>query len=93
MCHRTNRLQLKHKVEARHFQRPDTATGQEDRVSLRLVNLDGEAVGVNIARSGRTETYALDVQTVTDLLFDLRSGKLAPRRPELEAAKITAPAQ
>ncbi|WP_145062121.1 S1C family serine protease [Adhaeretor mobilis] len=58
-----------------------------------LVNLDGESVGVNIARSGRTETYALDVQTVTDLLFDLRSGKLAPRRPELEAAKITSPAQ
>lgn len=58
-----------------------------------LVNLDGEMVGLNIARSGRTESYALDVQTVRDLLFDLRSGKLAPRRAELEAAKITLPAE
>ncbi|MEQ8209745.1 MAG: trypsin-like peptidase domain-containing protein [Lacipirellulaceae bacterium] len=58
-----------------------------------LVNLDGEMVGLNIARSGRTESYGLDVQTVQDLLFDLRSGKLAPRRPELEAAKITSPAE
>lgn len=58
-----------------------------------LVNLDGEMIGLNIARSGRTESYALDVQTVRDLLFDLRSGKLAPRRAELEATKITPPAE
>jgi serine protease Do len=44
-----------------------------------LVDLDGHAVGINIARAGRTETYALPTEAILPLLGDLRSGKLAPK--------------
>jgi serine protease Do len=45
-----------------------------------LVGLDGKAVGVNIARAGRTESYAIPSDRVLSLLADLRSGKLAPKK-------------
>ena len=44
-----------------------------------LVDLDGKVVGVNIARAGRTESYAIPSEEVIALLGDLKSGKLAPR--------------
>lgn len=44
-----------------------------------LVDLDGKAVGINIARAGRTESYAIPTEAVIPLLADLRSGKLAPK--------------
>jgi len=47
-----------------------------------LVGLDGKAVGINIARAGRTESYAIPTETVQALLADLRSGKLAPKASE-----------
>ncbi len=43
-----------------------------------LVDLDGKVIGLNIARGGRTETYALPSDTIRPLLADLKSGKLAP---------------
>lgn len=43
-----------------------------------IVNLDGEVVGFNIARSGRTETYAIASTTLTSLLYKLMSGDLPP---------------
>ncbi|WP_146401547.1 S1C family serine protease [Pseudobythopirellula maris] len=43
-----------------------------------LVDLDGRVVGFNLARSGRTESYAAPVDVVRDRLFDLMSGRLAP---------------
>ncbi|MGH7128322.1 MAG: S1C family serine protease [Planctomycetaceae bacterium] len=43
-----------------------------------VVNLDGEAVGVNIARAGRVESYSLPAHVILPLLEDLKSGKLAP---------------
>jgi serine protease Do len=43
-----------------------------------LVDLSGKAIGVNIARAGRTETYALPADLVAPLLEPLMSGKLAP---------------
>lgn len=43
-----------------------------------LVDLDGQAVGINIARAGRTESYAIPSEAVQALLSDLKSGKLAP---------------
>jgi len=46
-----------------------------------LVDLDGRVVGINIARGGRTESYAIPFDRVQKLLPDLRSGKLAPQRP------------
>ena len=44
-----------------------------------LVDLDGKTVGINIARAGRTETYAIPAEKVQALLDDLKSGKLAPK--------------
>jgi len=49
-----------------------------------LVELDGKAVGINIARAGRVESYAIPSDTVLALLPDLKSGKLAPKPPAPE---------
>jgi serine protease Do len=42
-----------------------------------VVDLDGKVIGINIARAGRTETYAIPAEAVKPLLKDLQSGKLA----------------
>jgi serine protease Do len=44
-----------------------------------VVDLDGKAVGINIARAGRVESYALPTEAVLALLDPLKSGKLAPK--------------
>ena len=36
-----------------------------------LVNLDGKVVGINIARAGRTETYAIDQETILGLVDEM----------------------
>ena len=54
-----------------------------------LVDLDGKAVGINIARAGRTESYAIPTETVLGLLTDLKSGKLAPKE-EPDEVRIAA---
>jgi serine protease Do len=51
-----------------------------------LVDLDGKIIGINIARAGRTETYAAPTQDVLPLLYDLMSGKLAPK-PSTDTAR------
>jgi serine protease Do len=43
-----------------------------------LVDLDGKAIGINIARAGRVESYAIPSEDVQALLAELRSGKLKP---------------
>lgn len=43
-----------------------------------IVDLDGRVVGFNIARAGRTESYALPTEEVRGRLFELMSGRLAP---------------
>ena len=47
-----------------------------------VVDLDGRVVGFNIARSGRTESYAIPTSAVVDRMYDLMSGKLAPKDEE-----------
>ena len=37
-----------------------------------VVNLDGEVVGLNIARAGRTETYAIPTKTLVDVIKALK---------------------
>jgi serine protease Do len=54
-----------------------------------VVGLDGKAVGINIARAGRVESYALPAEAVKGLLDDLKSGKLAPKA---EGTATTKPA-
>lgn len=50
-----------------------------------IVNLDGEVVGLNIARAGRVESYALPADVIKPVLADLKSGKFAPAK---DVAKI-----
>jgi serine protease Do len=60
-----------------------------------LVDLEGRAIGLNIARAGRTETYAIPAEVVLPLIPVLRSGKLAPpvvARPEPKEEPAPAPA-
>ncbi len=44
-----------------------------------LVDLDGLAVGINIARAGRVESFALPSDVILPLLEDLKAGKYRPR--------------
>lgn len=53
-----------------------------------MVDLDGKVIGINIARAGRTESYAAPTQAVLPLLYDLMSGKLAPKPPAPESAAV-----
>jgi serine protease Do len=46
-----------------------------------VVDLSGKAVGVNIARAGRVETYAVPADTVKLLIRELRGGPAAPIEP------------
>jgi serine protease Do len=43
-----------------------------------VVDLEGNVLGINIARAGRVETWILPGDLIRPLLDDLRSGKLAP---------------
>ncbi|MCI0462601.1 MAG: PDZ domain-containing protein [Gemmataceae bacterium] len=56
-----------------------------------LVDLDGKVIGINIARAGRTESYAAPAEAVLPLLYDLMSGKLAPKQSSETAAKALTP--
>lgn len=46
-----------------------------------LVDLDGNIIGINIARAGRVETWALPVAIIKPILKDLLDGKFAVRKP------------
>ena len=45
-----------------------------------LVNLDGQVIGFNISRSGRTESYAIPTDAVLSLMYELMSGKQTPEQ-------------
>jgi serine protease Do len=55
-----------------------------------LVDLSGKVVGINIARGGRTETYAAPASRVRLLLADLETGKLAVVDPLPGAVLVNA---
>ena len=57
-----------------------------------LVTLDGKAIGINIARSGRVESFALPADVVQSYLTDLKSGKYpATTQPSDRALPTTQP--
>ena len=43
-----------------------------------VVDLDGNVLGISIARAGRVETWILPSENIRPLLNDLKSGKFAP---------------
>jgi serine protease Do len=63
-----------------------------------VVNLAGQAVGLNIARAGRVETYAVPADVVKGLIRELRSGRsipvdrVAPSQMATESAPQESPA-
>ena len=56
-----------------------------------LIDLDGRTIGFNIARGGRTESYAIPAPIVVTLLYDLMSGNLAPEEDEALTSAGTSP--
>jgi serine protease Do len=57
-----------------------------------LVNLDGRAVGINIARAGRVSTYALPADTVQSVVKGLlEQAKLVSRPVTLPAIQVSSP--
>jgi serine protease Do len=44
-----------------------------------LVDLSGRAIGINICRAGRTESYAVPAAVVSAVLPDLQAGRYAPK--------------
>lgn len=63
-----------------------------------VVDLDGKALGINIARAGRVESYAIPAEAVQKLIGDFKSGKLAPKvevasKPAATPSAATKPAQ
>jgi serine protease Do len=57
-----------------------------------LVDLEGRVIGINIARGGRTDTYAIPAEAILPLLPDLMAGKstVASRIPTGLADRIKA---
>src|SRR5207253_2773616 len=45
-----------------------------------LVDLDGKVVGINIARAGRTETWAIPSELIQPIIAELKSGNFPPPR-------------
>jgi serine protease Do len=56
-----------------------------------LLNLEGKAIGINIARAGRVETYATPAEVVQQLLPDLIKGKYPPTTHPVEVAQAPEP--
>jgi serine protease Do len=55
-----------------------------------VVDLDGKAVGINIARAGRVNSYALPAKLILAAIEDLKSGKLSPEALSEKAEMIAA---
>jgi serine protease Do len=49
-----------------------------DKCGGPVVDLDGNVVGINIARAGRVETWILPSEVIRPLLDDLKAGKYPP---------------
>jgi len=54
-----------------------------------VVDLDGKALGINIARAGRVESYAIPSEAVQGLIEEFKSGKLAPGKVEATSKPAT----
>lgn len=56
-----------------------------------LVDLQGKVVGINIARSGRTESYAIAGASLTTLIDELKSQSSVPDKQARQRAAVTTP--
>jgi len=53
-----------------------------------VVDLDGKALGINIARAGRVESYAIPAEAIQPLIDELKTGNPKPK-PQLASAPRT----
>ncbi|MFZ5831733.1 MAG: trypsin-like peptidase domain-containing protein [Planctomycetota bacterium] len=51
-----------------------------------IVDLTGKVVGINIARAGRTETYAAPTQELFEMMYEMMAGMLSPEQIAAEEA-------
>ena len=56
-----------------------------------MVTLNGQAVGINIARAGRTESYIMPADLLTKVLDDLKGGKYPAPASLVEGDPISVP--
>lgn len=49
-----------------------------------LVDLEGRVIGINVARAGRTESYAIPSEAIKPLIPDLKAGKFPPPKDLIE---------
>lgn len=56
----------------------DMVTIDPTQCGSAIITLDGQVAGLNIARAGRTETYAIPAQVVARLIPELLAGKHPP---------------
>lgn len=64
--------------------RPDSCGGP-------VVDLDGKAIGINIARAGRVESYAIPAEAVRALIDDLKTGKIKAATTQPSTQQSAAP--
>lgn len=55
-----------------------------------VVDLDGKALGINIARDGRVESYAIPAEAIAPLIDQLKTGNPKPQ-PQLASARRSSP--
>ncbi|WP_437203869.1 PDZ domain-containing protein [Planctomicrobium sp. SH664] len=56
-----------------------------------VIALDGKAVGINIARAGRVESYILPADLIVPLVDDMKLGKYPPPAPPLASQEPSPP--
>ncbi|MCX7699528.1 MAG: PDZ domain-containing protein [Gemmataceae bacterium] len=49
-----------------------------------LVDLDGKTIGINIARAGRTETFAIPAERIIPLIASFKAGKFPVQKPAVK---------
>ncbi|MCG8585621.1 MAG: PDZ domain-containing protein, partial [Pirellulales bacterium] len=52
-----------------------------------ICDLDGNVVGINIARAGRVMSYAVPAETIVSVLPQLKSGELAPKPTQIASVE------
>ena len=65
---------------------------QPDNCGGPVVDLDGKAIGINIARAGRVESYAIPAEAIQPLIEELKTGNPKPQAQLASAPKKAPPA-
>ncbi len=78
-----SRLSRRRKAFSNAFQHDSMLTARN--CGGPVVNLEGQVIGINIARAGRVANYSLPVKTIEPVVAELKTGNLAPEIVNKEA--------